>query len=311
MSNLVVKDNRLVNSTYYLELVEQRIVLLAIVVMRELGETIDSSKLIRFTANDYVKLYGVERTTAYETLKDAVQNLRKRYIVYKDKNPQTGHDRSFECNWVCRVGYEEGSATVYVQFTEAVLPLITRLDQSFTSYQLEKVSRLRSKYAIRLYEILMSWKGLKKTPEFKIDELKGMLGVFLNEYKDVTNFKNKVIEVAINQVNKYTDIIVKFEQYKSGRTITGYSFKFKFKDEVLEGESKEVKFKALTPRQAISFSDKLSKASSEIGFTSVFESIGTESYDEYADRIAEKLLKAEYVEKWHKYLEKVGYVSNV
>lgn len=43
------------------------------------------------------------------------------------------------------------------------------------------------------------------------------------------NFKNRVLEPAIKQINELTDIYVKYEQYKTGRSISGLSFTFKQK----------------------------------------------------------------------------------
>jgi plasmid replication initiation protein len=39
----------------------------------------------------------------------------------------------------------------------------------------------------------------------------------------------RVIELALKQINEHTDITATYEQHKKGRTITGFSFKFKQK----------------------------------------------------------------------------------
>ena len=39
----------------------------------------------------------------------------------------------------------------------------------------------------------------------------------------------RVIELALKQINDHTDITATYEQHKKGRTITGFSFKFKQK----------------------------------------------------------------------------------
>ena len=43
----------------------------------------------------------------------------------------------------------------------------------------------------------------------------------------MNNFKSRVLEPAITQINEKTDIKIKVEQHKTGRSITGFSFKFK------------------------------------------------------------------------------------
>ena len=40
------------------------------------------------------------------------------------------------------------------------------------------------------------------------------------------NFKRRVLDHSIKQINKHTDIIAAYEQHKAGRTITGFSFSF-------------------------------------------------------------------------------------
>jgi plasmid replication initiation protein len=40
------------------------------------------------------------------------------------------------------------------------------------------------------------------------------------------NFKNRVLDVAINQINEHTDIKATYEQHKHGRKIIGFSFSF-------------------------------------------------------------------------------------
>ena len=42
-------------------------------------------------------------------------------------------------------------------------------------------------------------------------------------------FKRGVLELALKQINEHTDITASYEQHKKGRTITGFSFKFKQK----------------------------------------------------------------------------------
>jgi plasmid replication initiation protein len=44
------------------------------------------------------------------------------------------------------------------------------------------------------------------------------------------DFKKFVLDLAVKQINEYTDITVKYEQHKKGRTITGFTFTFKYKN---------------------------------------------------------------------------------
>ena len=70
-----------------------------------------------------------------------------------------------------------------------VVPLITRLEEHFTSYQLKQVSQLTSKYAIRLYELLIAWREVGKTPQIDLAEFRQKIGVEAKEYERMHHFK--------------------------------------------------------------------------------------------------------------------------
>jgi hypothetical protein len=70
MRDLVVKDNALINASYNLDLVEQRLILLAIVEARGSGRGINANDP-EVHAESYVNQFNVARQTAYQALKDA------------------------------------------------------------------------------------------------------------------------------------------------------------------------------------------------------------------------------------------------
>ena len=55
------------------------------------------------------------------------------------------------------------------------------------------------------------------------------LGVLDSEYSRFNNFKVRVLDPSIKQINENTDITIKVEQHKTGRSVTGFSFRFKQK----------------------------------------------------------------------------------
>ena len=68
----IVKDNALINASYNLELVEQRIVLQAIVKARETEKGFDTKTPLSIHASEYEKQFNVSKDAAYKALKDAV-----------------------------------------------------------------------------------------------------------------------------------------------------------------------------------------------------------------------------------------------
>ena len=308
MSELVVKDNALIQASYTLDTVEQRLILLAIAEARQTGHGITENSLLEVHASSYINTFNVEKHTAYTVLRDASKSLFDRYVTYHDVNPKTGKDRSFHCRWVDKIGYEAQSGIVFLRFTQDIVPLITRLEENFTKYELEQVSRLTSSYAIRLYELLIQWRSAGKTPVFDLSIFRQQLGVEPHQYKTMSNFKTYVLDFALNQINELTDIIAKYEQHKKGRTISGFSFTFRQKKNASKKEIKNENlsdfFSKITDPQRHLFANKLSRLSE----MSIY-SQGTETFEQFAVRIAEMLKDAQKFEELFPYLQKVGFAS--
>ena len=222
--DLIVKDNSLINASYYLDLVEQRLILLAIIEARK--ETNSSELYVH--AESYANHFEVTKNTAYEALQTACKNLFDRRFTYQ-RLSKKGVLETVVSRWVQTVVYAENGGYIAIKFSDDVMPLITKLEKHFTSYELEQVKDLTSIYAIRLYEMLVQWRGNGKTPQIKLNELREKLGIIEGEYEQMTNFKTKVLNQAISQINKHTDITATYEQHKAGRIITGFTFSFKSK----------------------------------------------------------------------------------
>ncbi|WP_313661136.1 replication initiation protein RepM [Acinetobacter variabilis] len=308
MSELIVKDNALIQASYTLDTVEQRLILLAIAEARQTGHGITENSLLEVHASSYINTFNVEKHTAYTVLRDASKSLFDRYVTYHDVNPKTGKDRSFHCRWVDKIGYETQSGIVFLRFTQDIVPLITRLEENFTKYELEQVSRLTSSYAIRLYELLIQWRSAGKTPVFDLSIFRQQLGVEPHQYKTMSNFKTYVLDFALNQINELTDITAKYEQHKKGRTISGFSFTFRQKKDtskkVITNENSLNYFSKITDPQRHLFANKLSRLPEMNTYSQ-----GTESFEQFAVRIAEMLKDAQKFEELFPYLQKVGFAS--
>lgn len=307
-NGLVVKDNALMNASYNLEVTEQRLILLAIINARETGAGITSDSKLEIHASDYSKQFNVTKEGAYKALKSAVNNLFERQFSFQEETKKgIGTVRS---RWVSRIKYIDDSAILEITFAPDVVPLITRLEQHFTSYQIIQVTQLTGKYAIRLYELLIAWRGVGKVPPIELSDFRKKLGVEDDEYKAMNHFKSRVLEPSIKQINEHTDITVSYEQQKKGRTITGFSFKFKQKQQAKIEKPIDPKrdpntpdfFIPMTDAQRHLFAHKLSVLS-EMGEYSQ----GTESFEDFAIRISDMLLDPEKFRTFYPLLVREGF----
>lgn len=214
----VKKDNALVAASYNLTLGEQRLILLAIAAA---GHELDARHVV--TAEQYADCYKLTAQGAYRALREAsLQLFERRYTVRTD-------DKTKLRRWVSGVDYVEGAGQVVLHFAPDVLEYLGELKNRFTVYALEQVASLTSAHAVRLYELLISWRSVGKTPVFELAAFREQLGILPDEYPRMTNFKQRVLDPALAQINEHTDIEASYQQHKTGRKITGFSFTFSHK----------------------------------------------------------------------------------
>ena len=306
-NGLVVKDNALINASYNLELTEQRLIMLAIINARESGQGITADSKLEIHASDYAKLFNVSIDASYKALREAVNNLFNRQFSYIAEYKRTGKTGVVRSRWVSRIFYVDDLALLEITFAPDVVPLITRLEEHFTSYQAKQVAHLTSKYATRLYELLIAWREVGKVPPIEIGEFRNRLGLLDTEYTAMNNFKSRVLEPSIKQINEHTDITVTYEQHKKGRVISGFSFKLKQKQQAKKIESKRDPntpdfFIKMTDSQRHLFANKMSEMPEMSAYSQ-----GTESYQQFAIRIADMLLQPKKFRELYPILEKAGF----
>jgi plasmid replication initiation protein len=226
-SELVVKDNNLVEASYRLTLTEQRLILCGIVEARENGRGINDKTYASITAKRFTEMFpDVPLDNAYHMLKTACDTLMRRQVTMPGFDPETGVPCTVKVQWVYKSYYVPKFAAIRLRFTEDMVPLITRLESHFTAYRLELVAKLTSTHAIRLYELLVQYRQIGER-KFSIEELKNILGLEKTEYSGrtaISDFKKWVIDPSVKQINEHTDLLVGYENIKAGRSVVGLLF---------------------------------------------------------------------------------------
>ena len=217
--DLVVKSNRIITAFQNLSLTEMCLIQLAIVDARETEQGLGFNKPLSISAKRYAEVFNIQIDTAYKVLAQAGKGLRARYFTFSD-----GTGSKVETNWVQQVRYVKSEGRIEIIFTVAVINEITRLCSHFTQYDLEFIATLNSVYSVRLYELTVKWLSAKKSEVFDYALLRGQLGIGINEYKNMGDFKKRVLDLAVKEINDKTNIKVQYDNVKQGRRIIGFTF---------------------------------------------------------------------------------------
>ena len=122
-----------------------------------------------------------------------------------------------------------GSGYIEIGVSSKLRPYLVDLKANFTRYQLRMFGALRSKYSKRIYKMLSQFKntGIMR---ISVEELKTRLKLLdpktgREAFKTWTIFANKVLEVAKQEINEFTDIRCAFKAHKTKRKFTHLEFK--------------------------------------------------------------------------------------
>lgn len=231
----VVQSNSLVRrARYSLSLTEQRLVLFLISKIRPGDEELP---VIHFTIADFLRIVGLtDSGSVYADVRDTIQQLADKSFWLADGT------KSYLCRWIERAQVDScGEIIIYL--CQDMRPFLLGLLGDFTAFELAFVLRFKSRYSLRMYEFLRSYKynNLQDvfTLKMPVEELRDVLGTIHrdkrgNEVDRVFNryvdFKRFCVEASLREINTLSDMSVGYEEVKRGRKVTDFIFRIGIKD---------------------------------------------------------------------------------
>lgn len=177
-------------------------------------------KVYTLSIKDYCDTLGIQSVDRYYTvIKDDLQAIANASAwIY-----QPNGDYSL-IHWLDIANISEGSGTITIVFSRSIRPYLFFSPQQgfFTKYPFLFLLPMKNKYSIRLYELLKSYAN---TGEMMagIQNLKQTIDAE-SEYEKFYDFKRYVIDKAIDEINKYTDLIITLTQIKQGKQTIALRF---------------------------------------------------------------------------------------
>jgi plasmid replication initiation protein len=181
---------------------QKRIVLACIAQIKDPRLEITRDDEFIITAPYFSTLFDVSLKNSYHQLKEATESLQKEVVVIHNPDIDDPKLSRIVTNWFSSAKYYDGEGKVIVSFNKHIIPYISKLKNGcFTQYRINQITKLKSVYAIRLYEILICEAYRKQDYEIEVSTLKNMLGL-VDKYPITAEFKRCVILPAIANIKK-------------------------------------------------------------------------------------------------------------
>jgi plasmid replication initiation protein len=181
-----------------------------------------------FELSDFCRVCGLDSDNGanYRYIKKTLKELR-------DKSVWVEIEKGTEATlaWISTVIITKGSGVVRIRIDDMMKPYLIQLRERFTQFELYYTLAMRSQYSIRLYELLKSYEH-RQSKTFEIEELKKRLDA--ETYERFTNFQQKVLDIAIREINELSDINVTYTLAKEGRRFAKIRFVINIKKDLTE-----------------------------------------------------------------------------
>ena len=233
MEHSIVQSNPLAEARKKMTLTEMRLFCLAAQdIAPHIREDYDHDKEFPLTLIPTSVL-----TTLFKNNTGSIKHLRRCIEKAFDNHIDIGADNGgFKLRHIYEIMDYESGKGLYVQFNQVMRPyLLDLLGQQFTSIKMKEIWPLQSEYSWRLMEMLMEKRGYLETEgkafvAISIEQFRFRMNVPENAYQGrMDNFKRKIIDAPIAEINKNTPYRVWYETEKQGRRIAGYCFWIKKK----------------------------------------------------------------------------------
>jgi plasmid replication initiation protein len=291
----VVKSNQVIEASYHLSTVEQRLVLAAISRIPKNQPVTDDE--VYLVTTDEMRALGVHEKTVYRDLKEAVSRLYERSININIEGV------SIKMRWVQEVRFMDSQGVIGIRFSKSILPFISNLSREFTKYALSDIAGMSSAYAIRIYELITQYKDIGKR-EVAVADLRHMLELG-TRYPLFADFKRWVVETAVDQINAHSPLHVTYELRKTGRKYTHIIFFFSLK-KVMDVTATQRDpdtpdfFTGMTDKEATALANQLA---ADADFGSRYAYAG-ENLHQFSQRIKQDLISGSNDKKYVKYLKR-------
>lgn len=231
-SRYIYKSNNLIESSYNLNLNEQRLIYLAVKKLKPLyiKSNLKPSQLktfagtqefgdIRIYVNEFKKEFKLSGNSLYKRLSDIAKNFFNNKIQYLKE------DGTFvEKRWIITCEYNENGKYISMTFHPDLILDLLVFKSRYGELQYDISKNFKTTYAFRIYELLKNctYKGIRR---FELNDLRHKLAIYDDsKYSSYSEFKRNILTPSVKSINKNTDIEVAFDEIRYGRSVGAIEF---------------------------------------------------------------------------------------
>lgn len=157
----------------------------------------------------------------HAVIKDAFKGLLSTILEWNVLHETSGQENWTASSIIASVSIE--GPNCYYAYSPRMKQLL-HAPSVFGKIDLIIQSKFRSSYGLALYENCIRYRKLPATKWFDLDLFKKLMGVPEGKYTIFRDFKRRVLDKAIDEVNTYSDLFIQAEYGHEGRRVSKMRF---------------------------------------------------------------------------------------
>ncbi|WP_203341451.1 replication initiation protein [Planococcus beijingensis] len=191
--------------------------------------------ITEFHKVDFEKKFGIQKYKTEDARKDSDKVTSVKF----------GHwdpEKDYFDFWNVFRGMRYHAGVFHFTWTEEMIPHILELKDKYITTDLNIASKFKSSFSWTLYDYLKAHHGYWHKLISK-EDLMRLFGVEkIKTYVDNTaQFKRGVLDVAIAEINKHTELEIRYNVEKEGRAISGFDLIWSNGKKVTSATKKQIK----------------------------------------------------------------------
>ena len=135
----------------------------------------------------------------------------------------TGQEKKWKASSILASAELSDGLCVY-EYSQVMKDLLYQ-PEIYGRINIELLSKFKSSYGLALYENCLRYQGLPQTPWFTLQVFRKLMGVLDEKYAAFKDFKKRVVDIAVSEVNAISPITIVPEVERVNQKVTKIRFK--------------------------------------------------------------------------------------
>jgi plasmid replication initiation protein len=234
-NDLVLQPNKVSRAAYKCDSTERKLLYFATAKLENSFLTEGDVVVRRYTAcfkiGEMLRALGMNNIASNrKRIREAIKTIAKQTITVLETEKKL-----VVMNWLQKAVYDEDENKVVLTFTDDVGMYLQDLKEQFSSLDFKTIGAIKSYYAMRYYEIALSYEGFKGQDgnepnswffDLDLERLRTMFEIKDSAYRGrIDNITEKAVKQPIRELNAVNPRFrIDIERLKKGRSLVGYRF---------------------------------------------------------------------------------------